>query len=221
MMPTRLIHQCLAITAVASAVACAGPTADGSAQNAESASEEASTSTMREVPAGTELTFVVDEALSTGTHEVGREFSLHVASPVLATDGTQMIAAGAGAIGTIIESRSSNGSEDAALLAVRIETVQLNGGMVPVSGTVVNADIAASADASDAETAAKIAIGAAAGAIIGQVLGKNTEATVIGAGAGAVAGTVVALTTRHGEAVLPRGATVSVRLDEPLSEVSH
>lgn len=168
------------------------------------------------VAAGTELTFVIDETISTDDAQPGQSFDAHVAEAVTGTGGTILIPAGAAARGTVVEARNSEGADDTAALVVRLETVEFGGTMVPVDGTVIRADTDASADDSGAETAGKIAIGAAAGAIVGQIIGKSTESTMAGAGAGAVAGTIVALTTRNGSATLERGATVVVRLDRPL-----
>lgn len=50
------------------------------------------------------------------------------------------------------------------------------------------------AQVDDRETAAKIGVGAAAGALVGQILGKDTESTLKGAGVGAAVGTAVAFT---------------------------
>ena len=59
-------------------------------------------------------------------------------------------------------------------------------------------------------------IGAAAGALVGQVLGKDTEATLKGAAVGAAAGTVVAVASRNGDATLEEGSRITVRTEEPI-----
>jgi hypothetical protein len=59
-------------------------------------------------------------------------------------------------------------------------------------------------------------IGAAAGALLGQIPGKDTESTLAGAGVGTVMGAVVALTSRAGNAPLPEGSQLRVRCDSPV-----
>jgi outer membrane lipoprotein SlyB len=186
-------------------------------QSQTSAAEERAAAPDRPaIPTGTELTFVIDETLSTDDTDAGHMFDAHLADAVTSADGSVALPAGTAARGIVIASRESEGSDDPAALIVRLETVEFDGDMVPLDATVVRADTDTSTRDTGAETAGKIAIGAAAGAIIGQIIGRDTESTLAGAGAGAVAGTVVALTTRDGDATLPAGSTIVVRLDQPL-----
>jgi uncharacterized membrane protein len=67
-----------------------------------------------------------------------------------------------------------------------------------------------------AEQAGKVAAGAAAGAILGQVIGRDRSSTIRGAAVGAAAGTAIAMGTADVDAVLPSGAEVVIRLDQPI-----
>ncbi len=165
------------------------------------------------IPAGTRLVFEVMEDVSTATHEAGARFSLRLVDDVRGAYGA-MIPAGASARGVVTQSARSSGADSEALLAVRIASVQVNGGYEDIRGTVEATDIEASTRDSGQRTAAKVATGAAAGAVIGQILGRDTRSTVTGAAVGAAAGVGIALTTRDGHAVLPRGSRVEVRLDQ-------
>ncbi len=167
------------------------------------------------IPAGTTLTFEVEEDVSTATHEAGQRFNLRLVSGVDGVHGAT-IPAGATARGIVTESQRSSGADSEAVLGVRIASVQVNGGYRDIAGTVQSTDLETAARDSGQRSAAKVATGAAAGAIIGQIIGRDTRSTVTGAAVGAAAGLGIALTTRDGHAVLPRGAMVVVRLDEPL-----
>jgi hypothetical protein len=165
------------------------------------------------IPAGTRLVFEVTEDVSTATHEAGARFNLRLVDDVRGAHGA-VIPAGSSARGVVTESRRSGSADEDALLAVRIASVEVNGGYEDIRGTVESTQIEASARDSGQRTAAKVATGAAAGAVIGQILGRDTRSTVTGAAVGAAAGMGIALTTRDGHAVLTRGSLVEVRLDQ-------
>jgi hypothetical protein len=167
------------------------------------------------IPAGSVLTFEVTEDVSTATHDEGARFSLNLVNQVQGEHGA-VLPAGTSARGIVTRSRRSESSDDEALLAIRIASVEAGGAYRDVSGTVESTDLETGTRDSGQRTAAKVATGAAAGAVIGQILGRDTRSTVTGAAVGAAAGLGVALTTRDGHAVLPRGARVVVRLDAPL-----
>ena len=59
------------------------------------------------------------------------------------------------------------------------------------------------------EYAAKVGAGAAAGAVVGQILSKNTKGTVIGA--------VVAVNTKDLDIVLPDGSRILATITEPMN----
>ncbi len=169
----------------------------------------------RAIAAGTSLHFEVAEDVSTATHQAGDTFALRLVAPVTGSGGL-VLSEGTRARGLVTDARQSEGPEDEAVLAVRLESVQVDGRTRALNGTVVDADPEAGTADSRTRSAAKVATGAAAGALVGQILGGDTRSTVRGAAAGAVAGLGVALTTRDGHAVLPEGATVDVRLDDSL-----
>lgn len=170
----------------------------------------------RTVPEGRTLVFRVEETVSTGSHDVGDEFTATLAEPVLAADGSEAIPVGTTSRWVVTESESESADSDRALLAVALRSVRLDGAPVPIEATVTGTEIQTEPGDSGTESVAKVAVGTAAGAIIGQILGRDTESTLKGAGVGAVVGTVVALTTDDGEARLTPGSTITVRLDESL-----
>ncbi len=170
---------------------------------------------MRALPAGSVLTFRVSEEISTSTHRSGDAFDLELAESV-SGQGDFTLPAGTQAQGIVTNARASEGAEEEAVLAVRIESIHLDGRTRALNGSVIDADTESSVRDSRTRSAAKVATGTAAGALVGQILGGDTRSTVQGAAAGTVAGLGVALTTRNGHAVLPAGSRVQVRLDDDL-----
>lgn len=165
------------------------------------------------VPQGTSMTFTVDETISTETHTIGDRFTASLGAPVTDVSGEPLLPQGTLSRWAVTESTTEDGQ---AVLAVELESIQVDGEWEPVVATVTRADVESDDPDSGGETAAKIGVGAAAGALIGQILGENTESTLRGAGVGAAVGAAVALSTRGGSATLPAGSTVTVVLEERL-----
>ncbi len=164
------------------------------------------------VPAGTSMTFNVDQEVSTSSYAVGDRFVATLTAPVSSAGGDVLLEAGTPSQWVVTQSTTEDGQ---ALLAFALESIDVDGEWVPVTATVAEADLDTDDPDSGGETAAKIGVGAAAGALIGQILGEDTESTLTGAGVGAAVGTAVALATRGGSATLPAGSALTIRLDEP------
>jgi hypothetical protein len=190
---------------VGSLLGCAsGEAGDGDAAGGREA---------RVVPAGASMNFSVNETVSTETHSQGATFTATLRTGIADLEGSPAIPEGTRSRWLVTQSSTSG--RDAAL-AVELEAVQIDGEWVPVVGEVIAADMDVDRGDSGSETAAKIGIGTAAGAILGQVLGGDTRSTLAGAGVGAAVGTTVALTTRDGNAVMPAGSSITIQLTEPL-----
>jgi hypothetical protein len=189
------------------------PETDAPASTQAEAETEAAVAARRTVPEGTSLTFRIDETISTETHAAGDRFTATLHSNINDVEGTQVISEGTPSQWLVSESTTTDGQ---ALLAVQLESIRVNGAWVPLAATVSEASIDSDQAATGGETAAKIGVGTAAGALIGQILGGDTRSTLTGAGVGAAVGAVVALTTRGGSATLPAGSAVVVQLSEPL-----
>jgi hypothetical protein len=102
--------------------------------------------------------------------------------------------------------------------AFRVRSVQVNGELVPVQGTVRVNDEAAVTErrVSKGGDKSKVITGAIMGAIAGRVLGGGTRGTVIGAAGGAAAGTIAAARNTQNERCLPGGAALTITLSAPL-----
>lgn len=167
------------------------------------------------VPVGTTMRIELDETLSTKSHDANDRFGATLTNDVM-SNGAVLVPGGAEVTGVVTQSRRSTGPDEPAVLAFRLNSIQIDGRDHPLIATVQSAEPKRTEGDSGSETAAKIAIGTAAGAVLGQILGGDTESTLKGAAAGAVAGSVVALTTRKGDAELSEGSMITVQLQEPL-----
>lgn len=214
---SRLILSMTLVAALAACGADAESTEDRDSRPTPDAvsSTERTAQPVRAIPAGAVLTFEVTENVSTSSHSSGDGFSLVLVDGTSGS-GDASLRAGASARGVVTNAHKSSGPEDDALLAVRIHSVEAGGSQQTISGVVQSTEIDTSSRDSGTRTAAKIATGTAAGAIIGQIIGGDTRTTVQGAAAGTVVGVVVALSTRGGDATLPSGSRIVVRLDRDL-----
>jgi len=151
-------------------------------------------------------------ALSTKDVKAGDSFNATLASPIV--DGDWAIAgAGAKVTGVVVNADEGGRVKGVASLAVALQTLELSNGTtidISTSSYGVQAKSEAKKDA------ATIGIGAAAGAGVGAIIGGGKGAAVGAAvGGGGAAG--VKMATRGKPAQIAAGATISVKLKEPVT----
>ena len=169
------------------------------------------------VPVGTTFAVLMNETLSTERNQAGDAFTARLADPIVDADGTVIVPAGAVVRGRVTAVAPSTRAGQTAALKLAFEAISFGGESYPLQGTVQSADVEQKTRTGVAESAGKVAAGAAAGAILGQVLGKDKESTLKGAAIGAAAGTAIAMGTTDVDAVLPEGAEVIIRTDQPIT----
>lgn len=169
------------------------------------------------VPVGTTVSLRMNETLSTERNQAGDSFTARLVDPIVDVQGNVIVPAGAVVRGRVTAVAPSGRVGETAAMKLAFEAISFGGESYPLQATVQSADVQQATRTSGAETAGKVAAGAAAGAILGQVLGKDTESTLKGAAIGAAAGTAIAMGTADVDAVLPEGAEVVIRLDEPIN----
>lgn len=169
------------------------------------------------VPVGTTLAVRMNETLSTQDSQPGDVFTARLESPIIDANGTVIVPAGATVRGRVTAVAPSGRVGETAALKLAFESISFGGDSYPLQATVQSADVQQKSRTSVGESAGKVAAGAAAGAILGQVLGKDTESTLKGAAIGAAAGTAIAMGTSDVDAVLPQGAEVVIRVDQPIT----
>lgn len=165
------------------------------------------------VPAGTTFAVRMNDELSTQTSAVGETFTATLAEPIIGADGRTLIPAGATVRGRVTESRKSGNAGQQAYLKIDFTSVSFGGRSYAIDATTLDAEARLRSRSSTTEKAATVGGGAAIGAVLGQVIGRDTRSTVAGAAIGAAAGTAVAMGTDDVDAVIPAGGRVTVRLD--------
>lgn len=169
------------------------------------------------VPTGTTFAIRMNESLSTESSKAGDSFTATLTDPIVDASGIVIVPAGATVRGRVTAVAPSTRVGQTAAIKLAFEAISFGGQSYPLQASVERADVQQRSRTSRTETAGKIAAGAAAGAILGQVLGKDAESTLKGAAVGAAAGTAIAMGTQDVDAVLPAGAEVIIRVDQPIT----
>ena len=160
-------------------------------------------STAQTVPAGTRLTVRVGSEISSGTAKAGDRFDATLSHP-LVVNGKTLARTGAPVRGKVTSAKSSGRLHAPGELTLRLTGIQVNGRMLTVSTSAYSAK----GKSHTKSNVVKIGGGAAAGALIGGLVGGGKGAG-IGALAGGGAGTGVAAATGKEEAVVPAEAALT------------
>ena len=198
----------IAIGATVSLTAGASTSTSAPANHAGDARDE-----YREVtiPAGTVLPLRLTSSVA--SDRSGVEDPVHAQlRRTITVRGFGALPAGSAVSGYVTEAKESAKVKGRARLGVRFNTVTARGESYRVS----TSSVVRQAPGTKKKDAAKIAIPAAAGAIIGGIA-DGKKGAAIGTAVGGGAGTGVVLATRGQEVRLGRGAIVSVRLLKPLT----
>jgi hypothetical protein len=161
------------------------------------------------LPQGTRLTVRLDVPVGSDSSRVEDPVEATLTEAVL-VDGTEVLPAGSVVRGTVAAVRSAAKVKGRASLALLFGSVSVAGRDAPYP---VAARVAFVAPATKGRDAAKIAIPAAGGAIIGGLFGGK-KGIAIGSALGGGAGTAVVLSTRGRQIRLPRGTVLALRLDQ-------
>ena len=162
------------------------------------------------VAANSTMQVRIDQTLSTKGSFVGQKFHASLAAP-LVVEGQELISTGTPMEGTVVYCRASGRFKGRGEIAIRIDSVEYHGQMVPVS-TSLDTRVSAAHKKRDLEF---IGGGAGAGAGIGALAGGGVGAG-IGAGAGAGAGVIGAVITGKKQVVIPAEMVFTFRLKTPL-----
>lgn len=162
------------------------------------------------VPAGTQVTVRLGQAVGSKISQPGQSFSATVAKPVEV--GSQVaIPAGASATGTVVDAQPLGHFAGGARLQLQLTSVKVNA----VDQPIQTASIVHVIKGKGKRTGIMAGGGAALGAIIGGLAGGGKGAAV-GALAGGGAGTAGGAMTGNKEIVLPAEAALTFKLQQPL-----
>jgi hypothetical protein len=164
------------------------------------------------LPAGTAMSVVLDTSVGSDISRVEQPVQGHLARTVL-VNGATVIPAGSAISGIVTSARRSGKVKGRAYVAMRFSNLTPRGDSE--SYRIQTRTVGRLAPATKEKDAVKIGAPALGGALVGGLVGGGKGAA-IGAAAGGGAGTAVVLNTRGKEVRLGRGATVLVRLAQPL-----
>jgi len=167
--------------------------------------------------AGTRVGLAASDSISTRLAKAGDAFTATVGQDVKDASGHVVIPAGSKVEGTITAADPAPNPNSSGKIELAVKSVTVRGTSYPVDATVVSKDTVMQGRGVTGADAAKVAGGAAIGAIAGRLLGKNARGAVVGGAAGAAAGAVAASKSRDIDVVIPKGAAITIKLDKPLT----
>jgi hypothetical protein len=163
------------------------------------------------VPAGTALSIILSQRLSSHDNNAGEEFSGTLASDIV-VDGEVAIPKGATASGVITKSKKQGTFKGEADFAIQLRSIRVSGKSYPISSSTY----AASVKGKGKRTAVVTGGGAAVGALIGGLAGGGKGAA-IGAGVGAGGGLAASGATGGENVNLPAESKVTFKLTQSLT----
>jgi hypothetical protein len=159
------------------------------------------------IPEGTSISVRINSTLSTETSKDGERFTGTLDSPIV-VDEMVIAEKGARVEGRVAESTPSGRVKGKAELAVVLTSLATSDGQVVAIKTD---NFVRQGESSVKSDAAKVGIGAAAGAALGAIFGGGKGAA-IGAASGGAAGTGVVLATRGKPAIIAVETRIPFRL---------
>lgn len=163
------------------------------------------------VPEGTAIHVVLDQAIATNQGRAGDEFEASTSAPVV-IDGKTVIPKGARVRGRVVESHASGRLTDRARLSLALRSVEVRGKSYAIETNTISR---VSGDHKK-RNIAYIGGGAGAGALIGGIAGGGKGA-LIGSAVGAGAGTAGAAATGKKQVVIPAETPLSFRLKQSVT----
>lgn len=210
--PASAVNGAPSAAPASGAPAAAPPGADAAPPAAPAAPAAPPAPVFKEVtvPTGTSLAIELKSPLSSATAAVEDPVEGVLRRP-LVVDGAEIVPAGAMVSGSVTAAERSGRVKGRARLSLRFTSLTVGDETLPMT----TAAIAREAQATKGRDAAKVGIGAGAGALVGAIAGGKKGA-VVGGTVGAGAGTGVVLATRGEEVVLGAGANLTTTLTSPL-----
>jgi hypothetical protein len=163
-----------------------------------------------EIPAGTNFTVRMIDAVDSEKNSAGQTFQASLDEPVV-VNGETIIERGADVVIKLIDNKQSGKLTGTTQLALDLVSVRVNGQMVDIN----TQSVTQTSSSRGARTAKMAGGGAALGAIIGAIAGGGKGAA-IGAGAGAAAGTGAEIATKGQKVHVPSETRLTFVVDTPV-----
>jgi len=174
-------------------------------------------STTRTLEAFRQFSIATTATISSRSAKPGDGFTAEVVSDVQDAAGRLVIPAGSLVSGTITDVTSAPNPSSPGTLTLALNSVAVNGRSYPMHATIDSLATERHGRSISGGDAVKVGVGAAAGAIVGQIISKNSKGTIIGAVVGAAAGGVYAAATKDGDISLPAGTHILVTVTQRLN----
>ncbi len=162
------------------------------------------------LPAGTKVRVRLAEAIDTRRNRAGDRFTASLDEPLVVGDRV-VVPKGTSFYGQVTESKPSGRFKGRAVLALRLDSFELNGQTLEIRSTRLTRASAGHKK----HHLLWIGGGSGGGAAIGAIAGGGAGA-LIGAGAGAAAGTIGSAITGKRQVGLPAEAAVTFTLQAPV-----
>lgn len=147
--------------------------------------------------------------LSSRTNKPGETFTATIASAVSAEDGRVVIPAGTEVTFTIVTLKPApNKSAKDGTIVFKASGMVVKGEFRPIDGEVTFVEHTLKGRGVTGSEAAKVGVGAAAGAILGRVIGGGGTGTAAGAVVGGAAGAAVAVESADRDVIVAVGAKI-------------
>jgi len=222
----------LAVLALSGAVGCSGGDLDAATNDTSRSLELLPTDTlvafndrplaaapaMRTLAVGSRINGSWGRTINSSSTKEGETVTVIVTSDVKDARGRVVIPSGATVdlLITDLEPATSRSDPDGKL-ALSVTSTTIRGKTYTLQGAVTSVPHTLKSHGIGTSEAKKVGIGTAVGAVVGQVIGKDTKATVIGGAVGAAAGAVVARETKNRDLVVTVGAPVVITLTGPFT----
>ena len=172
----------------------------------------------RTLAIGSRINATWGRTISSSSTKEGETVTVTVTSNVRDGRGRVVIPSGAtvALLITDLEPATSRSDPDGKL-ALSVTSTTIRGQTYALQGAVTSVPHTLKSHGVGTSEAKKVGIGTAVGAVVGQVIGKDTKATVIGGAIGAVGGAVVARQTKNRELIVSAGTPVVITLTGPFT----
>lgn len=212
-MTSRTTHgSLLAISLVLLAACSKGESADRTGSTSTAAAPTSYT-----VAVGTLVDAEITETISSRHGKAGDAFTARVVEDVRNTGGWVAIPAGSTVQGTITEVSPAPNTSYVGTLTLAVSSVTVRGSTYDLDASIDSLETLHQGRGVEGVDAARVAGGAAAGAILGRVIGGNSKGTIIGGVVGGVAGAAVSVVMKDMDIVLPAGAHLMLTLRQRLT----
>lgn len=168
------------------------------------------------LPAGTVFSLTAQDSISNRINVVGDPVQAVSAADIVDASGKVVIPAGAEFQGVITAIKEAENPGDGGTLAIAFNQVRFDGKTYAIDAMSDSLATERQGRGITGGDAAKVGVGAAAGAVLGGLITKDTKGAIVGGVVGAAAGAGVAGATKDADILLPAGALVRIVLNSPM-----